>query len=85
MNEFQQIFEPKDKQGFHVVLTTHNSRTSQRMIQLGICKGKPIYLSLEEEIALTEIIGNIIKENGYLCLEYNICKDHVHLLLVCEQ
>jgi len=74
----------KDKQAYHVVLTTHNSRTSPRMIKYNVKKGPPIELGLEEEIALTEIIGNIITENAYSCLEYNICKDHVHLLVVCE-
>ncbi len=82
--EFSNVFEPKDKQAFHVVLTTHNSRTSARMLKLGIQKGEPIELELEEEIALTEIIGDIIREKGYHCIAYNVCKDHVHLLLVCE-
>ena len=84
-SEFPHVFRPKDKQAFHVVLTTHNSRTSQRMLQLGIVKGTPVELGLEEEIALTKIIGTIIADNGYHCLAYNICKDHIHLLLVCEQ
>ena len=53
------------------------------MIKYQVKKGPPIHLGLEEEIALTEIIGNIIIENGYPCLEYNICKDHLHLLMVC--
>ncbi len=82
--EFPTIFQEKEKQGFHVVLTTHNSRTSQRMMKLGIVKGEPIELNLEQEIALTEIIGDIIKEKGYNCLAYNVCKDHVHMILVCE-
>ncbi|MGK0387951.1 MAG: type I restriction-modification system DNA methylase subunit, partial [Maribacter sp.] len=82
--EFPRVFEPKDKQAYHVVLTTHNSRTSPRMESMGIEKGEPVELGLEEEIALTEIIGNIITENDYSCLAYNICKDHVHMILVCE-
>ena len=82
--EFPQVYALKEKQAFHVVLTTHNSRTSQRMMDLEILKGLPIELVLEEEIELTRIIGEIIQEKGYHCLEYNICKDHVHLVLVCE-
>ncbi len=82
--EFPKVFRSKDKQAFHVVLTTHNSRTSQRMLKLGIEKGEPFNLNLEQEIALTRIIGEIIKEKDYQCVAYNVCKDHVHLVLVCE-
>ena len=82
--EFPQVFHPKDLQAFHVVLTTHNSRSSQRMMKHGIAKGQPVELNLEEEIQLTKIMGDIILEKGYKCLAYNICQDHVHLILVCE-
>ncbi len=81
---FPKIFKIKEKTAFHIVLTTHNSRTSQRMIDYKVEKGEPLNFTLEEEIAMTEIIGGIIKEKNYNCLEYNICKDHVHLILVCE-
>ncbi len=71
--------------GYHVVFTTHNSRTSQRMIQHGIKKGNALLLNLPQEIILTKIIGDIIHINEYRCIAYNICKDHVHLLLVCGE
>ncbi len=82
--EFPSVFRLKEKQAFHLVLTTHNSRTSQRMIDYNVQKGDPIELNLEEEIALTKIFADLIAENGYHCLAYNVCKDHVHLVLVCE-
>ncbi len=71
--------------GYHVVLTTHNSRTSKRMIKYRVRKGPAILLTLEEEIILTQIISEIIQENSYRCVAYNICRDHVHLLLVCPE
>lgn len=71
-------------QGYHIVLTTHNSRTSQRMIKYKVRKGPPLELDLNEEIVLTQIIADIIIENEYRCAAYNICKDHVHMILVCE-
>ncbi len=74
----------KDKQGFHIVFTTHNSRTSQRMIKYKIKKGPPINLNLTQEIELTKIIGDIILESEFNCISYNVCKDHVHMILVCE-
>lgn len=73
----------EDKQAYHVVLSTHNSRTSKRMYKLGIRNGPPIHLHLKQEIALTKIIGDIIIESGFHCIAYNICKDHVHLVMVC--
>ncbi len=82
--EFPNIFRPKEKQAFHIVLTTHNSRTSERMIEYKVAKGEATELSLEHEIELTKIISEIVKEEDYKCLAYNICKDHVHMVLVCE-
>ena len=64
-------------------MTLHNSRTSQRMKKLKIYKGQALRLSLEIEIELTKVIGSIISDNQYNCLAYNICKDHVHIILVC--
>lgn len=70
--------------GYHIVLTTHNSRTSKRMRKYRVVKGFARNLTLKEEILLTEIIGQIVRENSYQCIAYNICKDHVHLILVCQ-
>jgi REP element-mobilizing transposase RayT len=71
-------------EGFHIVLTTHNSRTSARMKKYNVRKGPALRLVLEEEIALTRIFGKIIQESGFRCIAYNICVDHVHLILVCS-
>jgi REP element-mobilizing transposase RayT len=71
-------------QAFHVVITTHNSRTSQRMIKYGVHRGPAVQLGLIEEILFTRIIRDIVIENGYQILASNICKDHVHILPVCE-
>lgn len=81
--EFPQVFQ--EKKAFHVVLTTHNSRTSQRMQKLGIAPGPVVEFDLKEEIELTKIIGNIITESGFECLGFNVCKDHVHMILVCTE
>lgn len=82
---FPPVIQPKDKQGFHIVLTTHNSRTSKRMIRYRVKKGPPLLFSLTQEIELTRIMGEIIREYGFSCLSYNVCRDHVHLILVCER
>ena len=75
----------KELYGYHVVLTIHNSRTSPRMITHGVQKGASLLLTLPEEIFLTEIIGKIIVENSCKCIAYNICRDHIHLLIVCPE
>jgi len=49
---------------------------------MGISKGVVNELELREEIQLTKIIGNIIMESAFRCIAYNICKDHLHMVLV---
>jgi REP element-mobilizing transposase RayT len=71
-------------EAFHCVLTTHNSRTSARMRKYNVKKEPSLRLRLHEEIALTRIIGKIIQESGYRCISFNICIDHVHIILVCS-
>lgn len=82
--EFPQVFKSKELEAFHVVLTTHNSRTSHRMIKYNILPENPVELNTKEEIILTKIIAEIVKEKNYKIMAYNICKDHVHLIIVCE-
>ena len=38
-----------------------------------------------EEIKLTEIVAQIIRVNNFRCVAYNICRDHVHILLVSKE
>ena len=54
------------------------------MKKYNVKKGPPINLNLPQEIELTKIIGDIILESGFNCMAYNVCKDHVHMVLVCE-
>lgn len=70
---------------FHITWVTHNSRTSQRMIEYKVKKGEPTILSKEEEVEITSYITQISKEINLKVLAYNICKDHVHILLNCEE
>ncbi|MBK9013850.1 MAG: N-6 DNA methylase [Saprospiraceae bacterium] len=82
--EFPEVFPPKDLQAFHVVLTTHNSRTSQRMIQYRVEKGPALWLIPEHELLITRLIGEVIQDYGFRCMEYMVCADHIHMVLVCE-
>jgi len=79
------VFLQNDICVFHVTCVLHDSRQSRRMEQLHIENKKHIWLSSIEEIKLTEIINTIIKEKNILVWAYNICKDHVHMILVCKE
>jgi REP element-mobilizing transposase RayT len=70
---------------FHVTCVLHDSRQSERMFQLKIENKAKMWLSFDEEIKLTEIIKEIVKEKNILIWAYNICGDHVHMILVCEK
>jgi len=82
--EFPGIFVKKEKKARHITWVTHNSRTSQRMIDNRVQKGEAFWMDEETEIFITASIRDIVKEDGYNVLEYNICGDHIHLLLVCS-
>jgi REP element-mobilizing transposase RayT len=47
--------------------------------------GEAVWLSEEDEIIIAEIIADIVKEDKLNILEYNICGDHMHILLVCDE
>ncbi|MDA3859851.1 MAG: transposase, partial [Melioribacteraceae bacterium] len=88
--EFPQIFREKIKQAWHITTATHNSRYSQRMFDNHIKLGEPIWLSERDEIVISQAVSEIIKESKekneeIYFLEYNICGDHLHMLLVCEK
>jgi REP element-mobilizing transposase RayT len=63
------------------------------MFDYHIKTGEAIWIDEEDEIIITEAIAEIVKEsknsnNGIHSidiLEYNICGDHLHMLLVCEK
>jgi REP element-mobilizing transposase RayT len=39
----------------------------------------------EDELIITQTITDIVKKDNPNVLAYNICRDHLHLLLVCEE
>jgi REP element-mobilizing transposase RayT len=69
---------------YHVTWVTHNSRVSERMVTYQVKRGEPMLLddALEQEV--TGYIVQIVKESNLQVLAYNICRDHVHIVLVCD-
>ncbi|EKD44362.1 MAG: hypothetical protein ACD_71C00163G0001 [uncultured bacterium (gcode 4)] len=70
---------------FHITWVTHSSRISERMMLYKVEKGEWIYLSDDQEVEITRFIWDVVRENHFQVLAYNICKDHVHILLVCKK
>ena len=78
---------------YHITTAIHDSRTSSRMIKFKVRERremgtnpypKIIYFTEEEELLVTETISKIVKEDNLKLLAFNICSDHIHLLLVCD-
>jgi REP element-mobilizing transposase RayT len=70
---------------FHITWVTHNARTSERMIQYRIKKGEVFWLNPDDEIKITEMIRDIVQEKRYKVYAYNICGDHVHMLIEAKE
>ena len=79
----KQIYYPAGV--YHVTWVTHNSRVSQRMIDYNVQKEHGVQLNEKAEIKITEIISSIICEKKFKVYAYNICRDHVHMLIECEE
>ncbi len=84
-NQFPEIFKEKEKKMWHITCATHNSRYSQRMFDNHVKLGEPVWLSPKEEEIVSETISEIVKSDNLNILAYNICGDHMHILLVCEE
>ncbi len=78
--------QPAVKKAIHINWVTHNSRTSERMLTYKVkTKSEGIWLNDEIEYVIIKSIASIIKEDNLKCLAFNICGDHIHILLVCEE
>lgn len=91
--EFPKIFKAKDKKAYHVTTTIHDSRTSARMKKYKVRERRDlgtnpypnvVYFTPEDDSLITKTIAEIVKDEKLNLLAYNICADHIHLLLVCH-
>jgi REP element-mobilizing transposase RayT len=69
---------------YHITWVTHNSRVSERMIKYRVKRGEPLLLSAEQEVEITQSISRTVMNKKLVVLAYNICRDHVHLILECD-
>jgi len=93
-NEFPHIFKEKDKKAWHITWVTHDTRTSERMIKYKVRKRKAngemyvdrsVYLDDKDTLKVTGLISDIVVEEKYNCIAFNIGEDHIHILLVCDE
>lgn len=92
--EFPAVFKEKNKKPWHITTALHDSRTSQRMIDYKVRERRDLgtnpfpnvkYLEQDEEQLITQTVYEITKEDNLNVLAFNVCRDHIHLLLVCEE
>ncbi len=46
---------------------------------------QPLVLNIEQEIEITSCISRIVKEDNLKITAYNICADHIHLILFSDE
>lgn len=83
--QFPTVFHKKDKKIWHVTTATHNSRYSQRMFNYQIETGDAEWIDEHDERIITRTIRDIALADKLHILEYNLCGDHMHLLLACTE
>jgi type I restriction-modification system DNA methylase subunit/REP element-mobilizing transposase RayT len=92
--EFPTVFQEKEKRAYHITTATHDSRTSQRMIDHKVRQKRDngtrpypeaIWLEPADEEIIMQTLAGVVKEDKLNILAANICGDHLHLLLVCEE
>ena len=91
--EFPEVFKEKNKKAYHITTAIHDSRTSARMIKYKVRELREggtnpfpnvIYFTKEDDLLITKTIADIVSEDHLNLLAYNICADHIYLLLVCD-
>ncbi|MFA6271873.1 MAG: transposase [Patescibacteria group bacterium] len=70
---------------YHITWVTHNSRVSERMVQFGVKRGEPVVLNNDDEVEITRYIAHMVHEEELRVIAYNICRDHVHMILLCTE
>jgi len=91
--QFPKVFKETNKKAYHITTAIHDSRTSARMKRYKVRERREmgtnpypnvIYFTPEDDFNISQTIAEIVQEDNLNLLAYNICADHIHLLLVCE-
>ncbi|SEA25895.1 Eco57I restriction-modification methylase domain-containing protein [Psychroflexus halocasei] len=91
--EFPQVFQEKNNKIYHITTAIHDSRTSPRMKRYKVRERRDggtnpypnvVYFTPEDDYIVTKSISEMVEEDQLKLLAYNICGDHIHLLIACE-
>ncbi|HLF47082.1 MAG TPA: TaqI-like C-terminal specificity domain-containing protein [Chitinophagaceae bacterium] len=82
---FPKIFPVKEKQPFHITFVTHYSRRNERMNKYRVPQKEGFWMNEEAELLITGYIKDVVIENNFKVLAYNICGDHIHMMIVAEE
>ena len=91
---FPKIFKEKSKKAWHITTAIHDSRTSQRMIDYKVREKRAMgtmpepqinYLTDADEMVIAETIALLSKELQLNIMGFNVCRDHMHLVVVCDE
>lgn len=78
---------------FHLTTSIHDSRTSRRMIVFRARERRfngtlpypeVYYMSMEEEVLIAKEVFYLSDEMDFVVVALNLCRDHMHLLVCCE-
>ncbi len=95
--EFPQIFKEKDKKAWHITFALYNSRYSIDTDGLtrrfgGITANTTGFIARtfpefteEQEIIMAEELTKAAKKYNLNITALNICKDHLHAIIICEE
>jgi REP element-mobilizing transposase RayT len=70
---------------YHITTAIHNSRYSLRMLACNIKLNNPIWISEENELLISNTILEIVVNDKLNILAYNICGDHIHIIIKCNK
>ena len=69
----------------HITWVTHNSRVSERMVEVKAKHGKPVIMDQETQSVVVDAIIEKAEEMNIPIMAMNILSDHVHILLACRE
>ena len=70
---------------YHTTWSTYNTKKSSKNIHYSGPSVNPVYLSQEQEVIISESVADSVIKDDLKIYAYNICTNHVHLLIECEE
>ena len=81
--EFPSLFKEKELKAYHITFRTYGSYEGDDVKNSSKNKYEKPNLSLEDEEFILNALLDIIEESELRVLALNICKNHVHMAVVC--